>query len=165
MSGDQSFQSKIQHTFKQHQNRWNEPHKLPALYKGKPLSTTNRPFYLRQHFKSSLTNSLLYLNSHFSMCCLSLELKIEEWPGNWKHLECSPGERKSKLNEIMHAKKMFHRRAKRKVEITERRNNLMLCYWNLLWVCICTCVCVTCNNNNNNHHFWKTISIMTLLCQ
>lgn len=39
------------------------------------------------------------------MCCLSLELKIGEWPGNWKHLECNPGERKSKLNEIMHAEK------------------------------------------------------------
>lgn len=101
----------------------------------------NSPFYLKQHLKSSLTNSLLLLNSHSSVCCLSLGLKIGEWAGNWNHRGCRPGKkRKSKLNEIMHAKRMFNQRAKRKLEITEKRKQLNVVLLQSVWSHACLCV-------------------------
>lgn len=52
---------------------------------------------------------------------------VENWGMGWK-LEPprmpSWKKRKSKLNGIMHAKRMFNQRAKRKLEITEKRKPL-----------------------------------------
>ena len=52
--------------------------------------------------------------------------------------------RKSKLNEIMHAKRMFNQRAKRKLEITEKRKPLNVVLLQSVWsrACLCVCVCV-----------------------
>lgn len=54
--------------------------------------------------------------------------------------------RKSKLNEIMHAKRMFNQRAKRKLEITEKRKPLNVVLLQSVWsracLCVHACVCI-----------------------
>lgn len=71
---------------------------------------------------------------------------VENWGMGWK-LEPprmpSWKKRKSKLNEIMHAKRMFNQRAKRKLEITEKRKPLNVVLLQSVWsrACLCVRVC------------------------
>lgn len=74
--------------------------------------------------------------------------------------------RKSKLNEIMHAKRMFNQRAKRKLEITEKRKPLNVVLLQSVWCRACLCASlekrggVTCQYKLNCH-FCTSVNICT----
>lgn len=124
-----------------HQHSQTNISKIPAVFVGKSSYAANSSFCPKQHLKiitypfhSLAEQPFKHMLSVIGVENLGMDWKLElPWMPSWK-------KRKSKLNEIMHAKRMFNQRAKRKLEITVKRKppNVV----QLQSVCFESCLCV-----------------------
>lgn len=115
--------------------------KPPAFHPVKTLSAANSPFLFWTALKI-ITYQFPSVAKQPFLHVLPV-IGVENWGMGWK-LEPSRmlswKRRKSKLNEIMHAKRMFNQRAKRKQEITEKRKPLNVVLLQSVWSRACLCV-------------------------